>query len=107
MARMLTISRVTVKQDHEAEYIRTVHQLAEITRGRSQRLWLFRSAVAPETYIEFSESPTETAHRVRASRTDLEERLERRLREIAEYLPGAWDLWSEVPAPGQIDTPNT
>jgi hypothetical protein len=107
VGRVLTISRVTVRPAHEAEYVRTVHQLAEITRARSQRLWLFRSAVTPTAYIEFSEGPSELAHRVRASRTDLEERLERRLREIAEYQPDAWDLWSEVPAAGEATGQNS
>ena len=39
------------------------------------------------------------AHRARASRTDLEVKLERRLREIANYAADAWELWQEVPAP--------
>jgi hypothetical protein len=97
MSRVLTISRVTVSPGHEAEYVRTVHQLAEFARGRAQHLWLYRNPAAPGSYIEFSESRTEMAHRVRASRTDREEKLERRLREIAEYAPGSWDLWTEVP----------
>jgi hypothetical protein len=105
MPRVLTISRVTVTPGHEAEYVRTVHQLAEFVRGRSQNLWLFRDPAVAGSYIEFSESRTEMAHRVRASRTDLEERLERRLREIAEYAPGAWDLWTEVPDRRIPDTP--
>lgn len=104
MSRVLTISRVVVPPEHEAEYVRTVHQLAELARGRAQHLWLFRSEVLPGSYIEFSEGPSEIAHRSRASRTGVEERLEQRLRELAEYQPGAWDLWSEVPAPGRSDS---
>lgn len=96
MPRVLTISRVTVAPGHEAEYVRTVRQLAEFVRGRAQNLWLYRDPAVAGSYIEFSESRAEMAHRVRASRTDLEERLERRLRELAEYAPGAWDLWTEV-----------
>jgi CO dehydrogenase/acetyl-CoA synthase beta subunit len=99
MARLLTISRVSVAPEHEAEYVRTVHLLAELAQGRSQRLWLFRSTNAPSSYVEFSEGKSELGHRARASRTDLEEKLERRLREIAEYAPGAWDMWEEVPVP--------
>lgn len=99
MRHVLTISRVTVAPEHEAEYIQTVHRLSRIAAARSQHLWLFRSTVAPQSYLEFSESRTEMAHRVRASRTDMEERLEHRLREIAVYAPGAWDLWEEVPVP--------
>jgi hypothetical protein len=97
MSRVLTIAHVTVSPGHEAEYVRTVHQLAEVARGRAQQLWLYRNPASPGRYIEFSESRTEITHRTRASRTDLEERLERRLREIAEYAPGAWELWTEVP----------
>lgn len=105
MPRVLTISRVTVRPELEAEYVRTVHQLAELGRSRAQHLWLFRNESAPGRYVEFSESPTEMAHRLRASRTDLEERLERRLRDIAEYAPDAWELWSEVRAPGATEPP--
>jgi hypothetical protein len=97
MSRVLTISHVTVPPSHDAEYVRTVQQLAEIARGRAQQLWLYRNPAAPGSYIEFSESGTEMTHRTRASRTELEERLERRLREIADYAPGAWELWTEVP----------
>ena len=96
MPRVLTISRVTVAPEHEAEYVRTVHQLAEFGRGRAQNLWLYRNPAVAGSYIEFSESRTEMAHRMRSSRPDQEDRLERRLREIAEYAPGAWDLWTEV-----------
>jgi hypothetical protein len=107
MPRVLTISRVTVAPEHEAEYVRAVHELAEIARRRAQNVWLFRNPGVAGSYIEFSESRTEIAHRVRASRTDLEERLERRLREIAEYAPGAWDLWTEVPDIRIPDTPES
>ncbi|HTS89409.1 MAG TPA: hypothetical protein VMG41_13030 [Gemmatimonadales bacterium] len=103
MKHVLTISRVTVTPEHEAEYVRTVHQLSQTAATRAQHLWLFRSTVQPHSYIEFSESRSELAHRARASRTDVEERLERRLREIATYAPDAWDLWEEVP--GLHDVP--
>lgn len=99
MRRLLTISRVTVAPEHEVEYVRTVQQLADLAGSRSQHLWLFRSARDPHSFVEFSESRSELAHRARASRTDLEEKLEHRLREIADYAPGSWDLWEEVPVP--------
>ncbi len=99
MGRVLTMSRVSVSPDHEAEYVRTVHQLAELGAQRGQRLWLFRTPGGPGRYVEFSESGSELTHRARASRTELEQKLERRLRELARYEPGAWDLWEEVPAP--------
>jgi hypothetical protein len=103
MSVVLTIAQATVPPEREAEYVRIVHTLAALGGERSRRLWLFRSRSAPGRYIEFSESPTETAHRSRASRTDLEARLESRLLELAEYAPGATDFWEQVPAPDPLD----
>lgn len=103
MARVLSVARVRVSGEFEEEYIRTVHALAELGAGRGQHLWLFRGSTMPGTYLEFSESRTEHSHRARASRTDLETKLERRLAEIARYEPGAEELWEEVPAPEPMD----
>ncbi len=99
MTRVLTVSRVTVLPEYEVEYISTVHALAEIGRGRGQSIWLFKSADVAHTYLECSESRTEMSHRMRASRTDLEMRLERRLSVIAQYSQGASELWEEVEPP--------
>ncbi len=99
ITRVLTVARVTVPPEHELEYIRTVHALAELGAPRGQNLWLFKSSRTPHTYLEFSESRTEMSHRSRASRTDYEIRLERRLHTIAQYAPGASELWEEVTAP--------
>lgn len=103
MPRLLAIARATVLPESEEEYVRTVHALAELGRSRGQHLWLFRSGEVPGTYIEFSESATEHSHRARASRTDLETRLEARLMELARYAPGFRELWEEVPAPPPED----
>jgi hypothetical protein len=103
MGRVLTISRVSVLPADEAEYVRTVRHLAELGSARGQHLWLFRAADGPGRYIEFSESRSELTHRARASRTDPEQQLERRLRELAHYEPGSWDLWEEVPVPSPDD----
>ncbi len=103
MARLLSIARAMVSPEREEEYVRTIHALAELGAGRGQHLWLFRSGHEPGAYIEFSESPTEHSHRARASRTDLEARLEARLMEIARYAPGHRDLWEEVPVPAKDD----
>ncbi len=103
MPRLLTIARVTVPPEHEAEYVRTVHALAELGAGRGQHLWLFHGNGEPGQYLEFSESRTERSHRVRASRTDMEAKLEQRLHQIARYEPGSWDLWEEVPAVASDD----
>jgi hypothetical protein len=99
MTRILTVARVTVLPEHEVEYIGTVHALAELSAPRGQLLWLFKSGRTAHTYLEFSESRTEMSHRTRASRTDLELRLERRLHLIAEYTPGSSELWEEVEPP--------
>ena len=96
MARTLSVSRVTVMPENEAEYLTTVRKLAVQLERRSQRLWIFRSTETPHTFIEFSESPTLHSHRVRASRTGEELRLEMRLQSIARYAQDAWDLWEEV-----------
>lgn len=99
MARVLTISRVQVQPGCEEAYLQTVHALAALCQNRGQRLWVFRSTRDPACFIECSESPTRASHRSRASRTDYELKLERKLRELAIYAPDAWDLWEEVPAP--------
>lgn len=99
MGRVLSVARVTVPPEHEAEYVRIIHQLAEIGEARGQRLWLFKSDAVPGLFLECSESRTEMSHRNRASRTDLEMKLERRLTLIAEYEDGGAQLWDEVARP--------
>jgi len=103
MRPVLTMARAIVPPAAEEEYIRIVHTLAALGAERSRRLWLFRSTTRPGQYLEFSESPTEVTHRSRASRTDLEARLENRLKELAEYEPGSLDFWEQVPAPDPTD----
>jgi hypothetical protein len=99
MTRVLSVSRVTVLPEFEAEYINTIRALAEIGMGRGQHLWLFKSSDTAHTYLEFSESRTEMSHRSRASRTDIEMRLERRLSVIAQYSAASRELWEEVEPP--------
>jgi hypothetical protein len=97
MPRILTVSRVTVAPEREAEYLATIQALAELGAGRYQRLWVFRSQQQPHTFLEFSESPSRASHRARASRTAPEMQLEQRLRSLATYAADAWDLWEEIP----------
>lgn len=99
MTRVLTVARVTVLPEFEVEYITTVHALAELGLSRGQHIWLFKSGRVPHTYLEFSESRSEMSHRSRASRTDMEMRLERRLHVIAQYSQGGSELWEEVEPP--------
>ena len=97
MPRALSVSRVTVSPANESEYLGTVSRLADIMEGRGQRLWVFRSADRPGTFLEFNESPSPLSHRSRASRTGDELSLEMKLQTLASYAPDAWDLWEEIP----------
>lgn len=96
MPRVLTMSRVTVPAEHEAEYLATLSRLAAVAVRRGQHLWAFRSMNRPHTFVEFSESPSEISHRSRASRTQEEMRLEMRLQRLASYAPDAWEMWEEI-----------
>jgi hypothetical protein len=98
MPRALTISRVTVPAEHEAEYLATLQRLAGVAAKRGQHLWVFRSRAHAHTFVEFSESPSEMSHRSRASRTQAELRLEQRLQQLATYAPDSWEMWEEIPA---------
>jgi hypothetical protein len=94
--RTLTVSRVRVRPGREAEYLAMVRELAALAEGRGWHLWVFRKADDPGTFVEFSESRTRETHRAVADRPDDERRLEERIRAVAEYEPGAWELWEEV-----------
>ncbi len=97
MPRALSVSRVSVPADREADYLVAIRELSIIAARRGQHIWVFRSAKESNTFLEFSESPTAMSHRAHASRTADELKLEERLRSLAKYAPGAWDLWEEVP----------
>ncbi len=96
MARTLTVARVTVRAGREAEYLATVRELAALHEARGRHLWVFRRPGQPEAFLECSESRTSESHRATATPPEDERRLEARLRALAEYEPGAWDLWEEV-----------
>ena len=96
MPRTLSVSRVSVRAGAEAEYLAAVRELAGLAERRGWHLWVFRRAAAPAEYLEFSESRSAEAHRSVAPRPEDEQRLEERLRAVADYQPGAWDLWEEV-----------
>jgi len=97
MPRVLTVSRVTVAEGREAEYLDTVRKLAALASQRGQHLWVFRHPGRRGQFLEFSESASEMSHRSRASRIGEESKLEARLQSLATYAPDAWDLWEEVP----------
>ena len=96
MARTLTVSRVSVRPGSEAEYLAAVRDLARLAEGRGWHLWVFRRPGAPGSYLEFSESRSRETHRAIAERPGDERILEERIRAVAEYQPGAWELWEEV-----------
>jgi hypothetical protein len=95
VARTLTVSRVRVREGQEAEYLAAVRELTRLVESRGQHLWVFRRREQPGLFLECSESPSAETHRATALRPDDEQRLEQRIRAVATYEPGAWDLWEE------------
>jgi hypothetical protein len=100
VARTLTVSRVRVRAGQEGEYLAAVRELAALHATRGRRLWLFRRARGAGEFLECSESGDEATHRVVAVPPEDERRIEARLRAVAEYDSGAWDLWEEVRSEG-------
>ena len=96
MARTLTVSRVSVRPGSETEYLAAVRELARLAEGRGWHLWVFRRADEAGSFLEFSESRSRETHRAIAERPEDERGLEQRIRAVAEYEPGAWQLWEEV-----------
>ena len=96
MARTLSVSRVRVRGGAEAEYLAAVRELARLAESRGWHLWVFRRSDEPGTFMECSESRSRETHRAVAERSQDERALEERLRAVAEYAPGAWELWEEV-----------
>ena len=97
MARMLSVARLSVQPARQSEYLTAIRDLASMAARRGQRIWVFRSQSDPNTFLEFSESPTQMSHRNVASRTPEELRLEQRLQKVAGYERDAAELWEEVP----------
>ncbi|HEX2450527.1 MAG TPA: hypothetical protein VHJ69_05280 [Gemmatimonadales bacterium] len=95
MARTLSVSRAAVEPGAESEYLHTVKELARLSESRGRRLWLFRAASGAGRFLECSESASPDEHRTAALDPE-EARLEGRLRLLAHYEPGAWELWEEV-----------
>ena len=96
MARTLSVSRVSVRAGADGEYLAAVRELAGLAERRGWHLWVFRRQAAAGEYLEFSESRSPDVHRSVTPRPEDEQRLEARLRAVADYQPGAWDLWEEV-----------
>ena len=96
MPRTLTVSRVSVRPGSETEYLAAVRELARIAEGRGWHLWVFRRPDDASSFLEFSESRSRESHRAIAQRPEDERGLEERIRAVAQYEPGAWELWEEV-----------
>jgi hypothetical protein len=96
VARILTASQVRVRPGEETEYLAAVGELARLAESRGWHLWVFRRPEEPGLFLECSESRSLETHRALAERPDDERRLERRIRAVAEYEPGAWEPWEEV-----------
>ena len=96
MARTLTVSRVRVRAGGEAEYLASVRELARLAEARGWHLWVLRHPERPGAIQEFSESRSRESHRSLAERPADERVLEERIRAVANYEPGAWELWEEV-----------
>ncbi len=96
MGRTLTVSRVRVRPGGEEEYLAAVRELARLAEVRGWHLWVFRRPDATGTFLECSESRSRETHRTGAARPEDEQRLEQRIRAVAEYADGAWELWEEV-----------
>ena len=96
MPRTLAVSRVRVRAGAEAEYLASVRELARLAEGRGWHLWVFRHPDQHDAYLEFSESRSRETHRAVAERPADERVLEARIRAVAEYEPGAWELWEEI-----------
>jgi hypothetical protein len=96
MARTLTVARVTVRAGREPEYLSAVRELAALHEARGRHLWVFRRTGVPDSFLECSESRSAEQHRAIATPPEDERRLEARLRAVADYEAGAWDLWEEV-----------
>jgi hypothetical protein len=96
MSRALTVSRVRVRPDHHAAYLAAIRELAALAETRGWHLWLFRHPTERELFLECSESRSPETHRTASARPGDEAALEARIRAVAEYEPGAWELWEEV-----------
>ena len=96
MNRALTVSRVRVRPENHATYLATIRELAALAEARGWHLWLFRHPAERDLFLECSESRTASTHRTAAGRPADEAALEARIRAVAAYEPGAWELWEEV-----------
>jgi hypothetical protein len=94
--RTLTVSRVSVRDGGEAEYLSAIRALQGLAEARGWHLWVFRHPRERGRFLECSESRSAATHRAGGSRPADEQALEARLRAVANYEPGAWELWEEV-----------
>jgi hypothetical protein len=94
--RTLTVSRVRVQAGRDPEYLAAVRELAALHESRGRRLWIFRRTGQPGLFLECSESRDAETHRAATPLPEDERRIEARIRAVADYEDGSWDLWEEV-----------
>ncbi len=80
----------------EQEYLAAVRELAALAEQRGWHLWVFRRPGDSGLFLECSESRSPERHRAVTHRPEDELKLEQRIRALAEYEEGAWDLWEEI-----------
>jgi hypothetical protein len=96
MPRALTVSRVRVRAGVEDEYLAAVRELAALAEQRGRHLWVFHRPQDPGLFLECNESRSVDSHRAVATRPEDERRLEERIRAVAEYEEGSWEVWEEI-----------
>ena len=97
MARTLTVARVTVRAGRSSGVPAAVRELAALHEARGWHLWVFRRAGRPGLVPRVQREPAPPSPTAPSpTPPEDERRLEARLRAVAEYEPGAWDLWEEV-----------
>jgi hypothetical protein len=96
MSRALTVSRVRVRTADQAKYLAAVRELAALAERHGWHLWIFRHPTERELFLECSESRSPESHRTASDRPADEQAVEERIRALAEYELGSWELWEEV-----------
>lgn len=98
MARTLTVTRVRVAVEQQADYLAVLAEIDALGRGLGRHLWVFRGA-DPEVFLEFSESGAMEDHRAVRAAAGREAELEARLQALGSRDASGDELWHEVPLP--------
>ncbi len=99
MSRALTVTRLRVPEGHRAEYLAVLAELEYLGRERGRHLWVFRSALDADLFVEFSEAGGEGDLRQKSPATGREAELEARWRALVSVEGPADAPWLEVALP--------